>query len=92
VVSTTTEQHAAVPPHHGHDKLGASQMTAFLLLFLGVLTLLATAVTVAFVPAIPLSDVPTCCRGRVNSFMRHAKWTVFVAGAAVLVGVVLLIG
>ncbi|MCU1618514.1 MAG: hypothetical protein JWR41_520, partial [Modestobacter sp.] len=39
-------------------------MTAFLLLFLGVLTLLATAVTVAFVPAIPLSDVPACCRGR----------------------------
>jgi hypothetical protein len=67
-------------------------MIAFLLLLMGMLTLLATAVTVAFVPAIPLSDVPTCCRGRVDSFMRHARWTVVCAVAAVLVGSGLLIG
>ncbi|MCW2578357.1 MAG: hypothetical protein JWR66_4387 [Modestobacter sp.] len=67
-------------------------MTPFLLLLMGVLTLLATAVTVAFVPAIPLSDVPACCRGRVDSFLRHSRWIVFCAGAAVMVGFGLLIG
>ena len=67
-------------------------MIAFLLLLMGVLTLLATAATVAVVPGIPLADVPACCRGRVDSFVRHARWTAVCAVAAVLVGSGLLIG
>lgn len=57
------------------------------LVLIGVVTLLATMVTVLVAPLTPRDVVPVCCRRRVDAFAAHARVLLLGSLALLAVGV-----